>query len=281
MPELPDVEVLGRYLKSTSLHQKIESVEVRNEKVLGGTSSQKLRRALRGRRLESARRHGKYLFVELDGGAAGGWLVMHFGMTGSLEYFASPDREPAHARVLLTFENGYRLAFEDQRMLGKVDLAREPEGLISDEDLGPDALDLDSTGFRERLRGKRGAIKPALMDQRLLAGVGNIYADEILFQARIHPGRKAADLSDADLDALSDKTRTVLSQAIERGADPNRLPEDWLLLHRQEGERCPGCGGEVRKIKVSGRGGYYCPACQPETDSGCSKTSPQRSVPGR
>jgi formamidopyrimidine-DNA glycosylase len=107
MPELPDVEVFRRYVNSTSLHQNIELVEVRNGKILGGVSALKLQSTLKGRRFESTRRHGKNLFVGLDGG---GWLLMHFGMTGRLKYFKDMDQDPPHDRFLISFENRYHLA---------------------------------------------------------------------------------------------------------------------------------------------------------------------------
>jgi len=116
---LPDVEVFKRYVDATLLHQKIRSVEVRNEKILGGVSAHRLQGTMKGRTFESTRRHGKYLFVRLDDDS---WLLLHFGMTGSLEYFKDMDRDPPHDRLLISFENHYHLALDDARMFGKVDL---------------------------------------------------------------------------------------------------------------------------------------------------------------
>jgi formamidopyrimidine-DNA glycosylase len=261
MPELPDVEVFRQYINSTSLHQKIESVEVRNEIILGGVSARELQSALKGRTFESTRRHGKNLFVELDGG---GWLLMHFGMTGDLEYFEDMDQDPPHDRLLISFDNGYHLAFEDQRMFGKVDLVEDLEYFVRKKKLGPDALELDPASFRERFEGRKGSLKAALMNQQLVAGVGNIYSDEILFQARLHPETKVEQLDDAALEKLFEETRRVLETAIERGAGPQELPDHFLLSHRREGERCPRSNGEIRKLKAAGRTAYYCPACQPK-----------------
>lgn len=261
MPELPDIEVFKRYLDATSLHQKIESVEARNEKVLGGVSARKLQSAAKGHEFASTRRHGKHLFAHLGDY---GWLMLHFGMTGRLDYFENSDDEPRHSRVLFRFHNGYHLSFEDARMFGKVDLVESPDEFIESESLGPDALDADLSTFRERLAGRRGAIKAALMNQRILAGLGNIYSDEVLFQARIHPNTCANRLDEKAIKGLHRQTGKVLQKAIERGAYPNELPDSYLLPHRREGEKCPRCGGEVKKIKAAGRTAYYCPACQPE-----------------
>src|SRR5215211_3442922 len=261
MPELPDVEVFRRYIDSTSLHQKIESVEVKSEKILGGVSVRELQSTLKGRTFESTRRHGKNLFVALDGG---GWLLIHFGMTGDLEYFEDLDLDPPHDRFLISFDNGYHLAFEDQRMFGKVDLIEDLEYFVRKKKLGPDLLELDPATFRERFEGRKGSVKAALMNQQLLAGVGNIYSDEILFQARLHPETKVEQLDDATLEKLFEETQRVLETAIEREANSQELPDHFLLPHRREGERCPRSNGEIRSLKAAGRTAYYCPACQPK-----------------
>src|SRR5215207_4390014 len=197
MPELPDVEVFKRYVNSTSLHQKIESVKVRNTKILGDVSARELQSTLKGRRFESTRRHGKNLFVGLDDG---GWLLMHFGMTGRLKYFKDTDQDPPHDRFLISFENQYHLAFDCQRMFGKGNLIEDLEEFIREKKLGPDPLELNSSSFRERFEGRKDAVKSALMNQQVVAGVGNIYSNEILFQARVHPGTGVEQLDDAALE---------------------------------------------------------------------------------
>ncbi|HET6660512.1 MAG TPA: DNA-formamidopyrimidine glycosylase family protein [Rubrobacter sp.] len=260
MPELPELEVFKRYVDSTSLHQDIEIVEVKNGKILGGVSTSGLKRGLEGRKFESTRRHGKHLFVELDKGP---WLLLHFGMTGGLKYYRDTDEEPAHARVLISFRNGYRLAFDDQRLFGKVDLIEDPDGYVEEHKLGPDPLDLDFPAFRKRLEGRRGEIKATLMNQQVFAGIGNIYSDEILFQVRLHPKTSVGRLDESSLHNLHEQTRRVLRAAIERGAEPGGLPDSVLLLDRQEGADCPRGNGKVQKTKAAGRTAYYCPTCQP------------------
>lgn len=259
MPELPDVEVFKRYLDSTSLRQRVESVEIREQKILGSVSVRRLQNALKGREFESTRRHGKHLFVGLSGGD---WLMLHFGMTGRLKYFKDPENGPPHDRMLVTFDTGYRLAFDDQRIFGRVDMISSPEDFIEEHGLGPDPLSLGPSTFKERLAGKRSAVKSALMNQRVLAGIGNVYSDEILFQTRLHPKTELRSLAGADLGNLHKATRRVLEKAIENGADPAKLPDSYLLPHRREGGECPRCGGEIAGYKVSGRTAYFCPACQ-------------------
>lgn len=261
MPELPELEVFKRYVDSTSLHQEIEAIEVKNGKVLGGVSAGGLKRGLEGRKFESTRRHGKHLFVELGDGP---WLLLHFGMTGGLKYYKDTDEEPTHARVLISFAKGYHLAFDDQRLFGKVDLIEDPDGFIQEQKLGLDPLDLDFAAFRERLEGRRGEIKATLMNQRVFAGIGNIYSDEILFQVRLHPKTSVRRLDGDALHDLHEQTLRVLHAAIERGANPGGLPESFLLPDRREGADCPRGNGKIQKTKAAGRTAYYCPTCQPE-----------------
>jgi formamidopyrimidine-DNA glycosylase len=261
MPELPDLEVARRYVNATSLHQTIRSVEVRNEKILGEASAHELGGALEGQSFDSTRRHGKNLFVRLDDGT---WLYVHFGMTGRLKYFEDLAKDPSHDRFLISFENGFHLALDDARMFGKVDLVEDPEAFIRNKKLGPDPLALDAATFRERFEGRRGGVKAALMNQQVVAGIGNIYSDEILFQLRVHPRTDVRRLAGATLEEMHRQTLRVLERAIERGADPDELPEPFLLSHRSEGEECPRGNGEIQKITAAGRTAYYCPACQPE-----------------
>lgn len=261
MPELPDVEVFKRYLDATSLHQRIGRARVTSEKILGRISRRNLERRLRGRQLRSSRRHGKYLFVDLD---RGGWLVLHFGMTGFLRYFKHEPNDLQHVRMQLDFANGYHLAYVCQRLLGLVDLADDPEAFIKGRELGIDALSpqLDLESFRRLLAGRRGTIKSALMNQHVLAGIGNIYSDEILFQARVYPKASPRRLGDRVIEDLFKQRRTALETAIRCRVDPERFPDSYLLPHRDTDERCPRCDANLKREKISGRTCHYCPRCQ-------------------
>lgn len=260
MPELPDVETFKRYLDVTALHQRIGSVEVEAD-ILGRVSRRRLSSALQGGALEETHRHGKWLFAHVDDGP---WLALHFGMTGWLSYAKGPLDDQAdddHVRLLLGFDDDYHLAYHCIRKLGTVELVDDPVAFVHEEGLGPDALAVDAEAFDEAL-GQRGGIKSALMRQESLAGIGNIYADEILFQARLHPGTPLRDLGSDERRALHRVMRRVLRRAIDRRADPDQLPRSWLLRHREEGASCPRCGGEVRHDRIAGRGTYLCPRCQ-------------------
>jgi formamidopyrimidine-DNA glycosylase len=258
MPELPDVETFRRYLDATALHQRVADVRVRHDRVLSGVSASRLKRTVKGSSFEETDRHGKYLFVRLDQEP---WLVLHFGMTGYLEY--EKGRKPGqHDRVIFDCENGYSLAYLCQRLLGKVALAESPPQFAEDNKLGPDALRISHDDFTARLEGSHAAVKSCLMNQKLLAGIGNIYADEILFQAGVSPRRKGGTLSKTESKQLYRHVQRVLTMAADRKADPAGMPSSWLLPKRQEGRPCPRCGDKIKKTKVAGRSAYWCPNCQ-------------------
>lgn len=259
MPELPDVETFKRYLTSTALHQRIDRLSQLDERILEGVSPRTLRRHLLGSELESARRHGKHLFAELSDGR---WLILHFGMTGFLRYYESEaPAELEHVRMRLDFAGGYHLAYDCQRLFGYIGLTESPEATIREKDLGPDALAVDAGRFAERIAGKRTSLKSALMDQSTIAGIGNVYSDEIAFHARLDPRLEAAKLDRDQLAALFRATRHVLSGAIEAQADPARMPDTWLTPKRGQ-DRCPRCGGQLEKLSIHNRTAYMCPSCQ-------------------
>jgi formamidopyrimidine-DNA glycosylase len=262
MPELPEVEIFKRYLDATSLHQRIDDVDVRNTYILKETSVRELARRLKGRRFESSRRHGKHLFVRADGEL---WLRLHFGMTGSLQYFKNDEQAPRHARVLFVFANNHRLAFDDQRQFGQIGLLRDVDEFLKERELGPDALDLGLGEFRKILEKHRGAVKSILMNQRIISGIGNIYADEILFRARMHPSTEIARLNDKALTKLFRATHYVLERAITSRADTNQIPRSWLLPHRGKGGKCPRCGRGFISATIGGRTAWFCPHCQKRT----------------
>jgi formamidopyrimidine-DNA glycosylase len=259
MPELPDVETFKRYLDATSLHQRIDDVDVRNAYILKGISARELARRLKRRRFESSCRHGKHLFVRADGNL---WLRLHFGMTGSLQYFKHEEQAPTHARVVFVFANNHRLALDDQRKFGQVGLLKNVDEFLKKRALGPDALDVDLTKFRKVLGKHRGAVKSILMNQKLISGIGNIYADEILFRARVHPATEIADLDEKALAKLFRAMGYILEKAIETKADVEQMPKSWLLPHRGKGGKCPRCGRGLKSSKIGGRTAWFCPHCQ-------------------
>lgn len=266
MPELPDVELYRRRIDAAALQRDIADVEVLDARILDGVAPDRFRRVLRGNRLEATRRHGKHLLVRL---ARDGWLTLHFGMSGEAVAYGADDPAPRFTRIRFDFAAGAHLAYISRRMLGRVGLADDAESFIAAHGLGPDALDpgFDAAALHRLLSGRRKDVKAVLMDQGALAGIGNIFADEILFQARLHPRTPAQNIDQPKARRLHQTMREVLEKAIERGAGSEqfveRLPATWLLPHRRKDAPCPaGCGGTVATLKSGGRTTYFCPSCQ-------------------
>lgn len=259
MPELPDVEQFKKYADATALNQQIDDVEFKDKRMLA-SSAQNIKKALKDHKFINTKRIGKFLLLETDDNMHH-WLVLHFGMTGELDYFKD-DEQPKYSRMLIHFKNGYHLALNDRRLLGKIDLADNPESYQKKKDLGPDALEISENEFRKIFENKKGKIKPVLMDQHLVTGIGNIYADEILFQSKIHPEKKINEIDEKQFSTLYKKMKMVLKTAIRKDADPKKFPEDFLIPNRKARGICPHCNGKVKKIRVSGRGTYFCPSCQ-------------------
>jgi formamidopyrimidine-DNA glycosylase len=266
MPELPDVETFRRLVQDHCRGRRIAETEASDAKLLDGTTAQALARHLKGGRIRSATRHGKHLLILLG---EAGTLAMHFGMNGSLAVVARGNKAPPYTRLYLRFEDGDGLAYLNPRRIGSVSLAESVDAFVAQSELGPDALDpsLDLRAFKAMLRDSKREVKAMLMDQALIAGIGNIYSDEILFQARIYPGA-ANRLDDKSVTRLFHAMRKTLETAIrceagsEHGAE--RLPKGFLLPERHRGGHCPRCGGPLATAKHGGRTSYFCPRCQPK-----------------
>lgn len=258
MPELPDVETFQKVLDATSLRRELIDVQVLNRRVLDGLAPLRLRRTLVGREFRSTRRHGKYLFAEAGEAR---WLVLHFGMTGYLDY--GEQREPRpHDRVVFVFGGGCRLAYVCPRLFGRIALTGSVEGFIEERHLGPDAMDISAEEFIARVRGSRATVKSRLMDQSCVAGVGNLYSDETLFQSSVHPAFPCHRLTTEQAKRLYRDMRKVLRIAIRRKADPWAMPPSYLLPHRMRDGCCPTCHTALARETIAGRTTYWCPKCQ-------------------
>ena len=257
MPELPDVENFRKYFNRTSLHKKIQKVDVNAKKMLKGVSSRSLQMNLKNDSFSKTSRHAKYLFAHTDNDKI---LVLHFGMTGRLQYYKNEDEKPDHTRMLINFSNGYHLAFDCPRKFGRIFLIDDKRKFIEKRKLGPDPVadKLNLSKFRKILDGKRGAIKAALMDQKTISGLGNIYSDEILFNAGIHPASKTEKMSSDQLTKIYRMMNKVLNKVIDVDADVRKMPRTYLLSHRESGKDCPRCSGKIRKKTIGGRSAYFC-----------------------
>jgi len=260
MPELPDVEVFRRYFDITSLYQEIAAVEVRESRLCKNIEEKRLNNLLRDREFTGSERHGKHLFTHVS---SNGWVMLHFGMTGFLKYYKHSEEEPPHARVIFEFTNGYHLAYDNMRKLGWIDYTDSVDDFVSEQNLGPDALKLSQEEFVALFPEKRSMIKGALMHQQFIAGLGNIYTDEVLFQSGIHPRVPVNDLTDSDLENMFDTMQDIMDTAIHCKVEVSKFPPDYLIHVRDEGSECPRCGNPIQKIKVASRSTYYCEHCQP------------------
>jgi Formamidopyrimidine-DNA glycosylase len=258
MPELPDVEVFRRYFDATSLHKDVREVQVNVPRVLAGITASGLREKLVGDQFRSSQRVGKYLF----GALKNSWMVFHFGMTGRLYSYRAPAKQPDHTAVLIQFDHGDTLAYIDIRKFGKIALTPSIESFVRNTDLGPDVLSISEEAFTDRLRGMRGSAKSTLMNQSILAGIGNIYSDEILFQAGIHPETRIDTLDRETIHRLFVTLREVLETAIEAGAEVDALPGTFLIPQRKKGGTCPHCGHPLHTRTFGGRTSYFCPERQ-------------------
>jgi formamidopyrimidine-DNA glycosylase len=264
MPELPEVEMARIYLQATIRLQPIRAVAVLDERILYGVSAEALELSLAGEQFISIQRHGKRLFLQLQDDL---WLTLHLGLTGRLVYLQARVAEadvvevvPSHTRLLISFQNDCRLAFDDPRIFGEVGLTKSPSIFLAERKIGPDALQLNLDGFLEIMRGRRGAIKAMLLNQSLVAGLGNLYADESLFQAGICP--RSRGLGEKELMALFSSIQEVLKTALSTGANLANLPDSYLLPHRHAAGTCPRDGSLLMHEKIGGRTSYYCPKHQ-------------------
>jgi formamidopyrimidine-DNA glycosylase len=259
VPELPDVESFRRFFARRAMGRTVEHVVVPDPTILRNTTPRELDDALRGRRFEEPTRIGKWMIGWTDGPA----LLLHFGMTGSLVWSGDEPVRHRHDRVLLLLDGNVELRYRNMRKLGGAWLAHdreEVEAILGP--LGPDALAVGRGEFLERLSRRRGGVKAALMDQAFVAGVGNIIADEVLWQARLHPKRAIESMSDEERGDLYRKMHAVLKEAVEN-YDYIPRKRSWLSHVRGRPDAaCPRCGTPLERTTAAGRTTYFCPVCQ-------------------
>jgi formamidopyrimidine-DNA glycosylase len=258
MPELPEVEMARRFLESNVVNRRVVSVEVIDDGVLDGMDIMTFQHDLVGRSIVSVARRGKQMFVGLDDGS---FLTVHLGMTGELS-MDQGDHIPTYTRIVFGFEDGDRLYYSDQRKFGAIGMVGSIGLFVNEHGLGPDALSIDRSDFTKRVSGHRKAIKSVLLDQRVLSGIGNLYADEVLFQVRLHPATRADTISQKKLNELHRQILVVLRRSIKVGSDFAVLPVGYLLKVREPGADCPRGNGKLAATKVGGRTSIFCPACQ-------------------
>jgi formamidopyrimidine-DNA glycosylase len=265
MPELPEVETIKRGLEKALLGKKITAVCVHNPIVVREPSIVKFKAGLVGARINNILRRAKVLILELSGGKA---LVIHLRMTGQLVY-PGGGRE---ARVIFHLSDGKDLDFNDRRLFAELRLLDDWHSFKFIQALGPEPFDLKQEQFSAMLAKKKTKIKPLLMDQGFISGVGNLYAAEVLFRARLSPERPANSLSVKEKEVLLKELKKTLLEAIEhKGSSVDQYvqlsgePGDYVRLHKvydREGKPCLFCKTPIKRTNMGGRGTYFCPHCQ-------------------
>ena len=265
MPELPDIEVFRRLVERDCMGLAVTNIDVADAACLVATTPASMTQRLKSGTLGGAARHGKVLFLGFSGA---GVLAMHFGPAGSLGVVVRDAALPPYVRLRIDLSGGSRIAFADRRRIGRVQLVASLEISVAKWELGPDALDpaFDATALARTVARTRAPIKLGLIDQSRLAGIGNTYSDEILFQARLHPARPAKSLDGAETCSLMRSIRHVLRTAI--ACDPTqadfreRLPRSFLLPQRQPGGHCPRDETPLERMTLGGRTATFCSKCQ-------------------
>ncbi len=276
MPELPEVESLRSMLEQSARGRTIVTARI-IEPRLRRTVASDFDRVIAGKTINALRRRAKYLLIELSGGIT---LLAHLGMSGSLTHrgqdFHDGEFDPAHDHLRFELDDGTALVYNDPRRFGLLKLVSSSQVDETEElrGLGPEPLEdaFNAEYLFEQTRGRRVAIKNLLMDQRVVAGVGNIYACEILFGARVRPGRAAGRITRAEADRISAFTKGILAHAIGSGGttfrnyrDSRGLPGRFateLQVYGRQGEQCYICGAPIKSKVLGQRSSFYCPDCQ-------------------
>ncbi len=271
MPELPEVETIRRQIEPALAGRVIESVEVLDRRWTRPSDPREVELGLAGRRIERVERRGKYLLLRLDGDRT---LAMHLRMTGNL-LLAEPGAAPRHLRATILLDDGTRLLFTDARRFGQaviLDGDRLDEYFASRLGVEPLSSALTAEELCRLASGRRAPLKSFLLNQTGVAGIGNIYADEALHRAALHPLSPAGSIKPEDCERLREGIVATLEAGLRSGGasvDDYRdargergAMQDEFLVHAREGKPCPRCGAEIRRIVVGGRSTYFCPSCQ-------------------
>ncbi|MFH1640131.1 MAG: bifunctional DNA-formamidopyrimidine glycosylase/DNA-(apurinic or apyrimidinic site) lyase, partial [Chloroflexota bacterium] len=269
MPELPEVETIKNELSPHVMRRKITGVKLLSEIIVRSPDGQEFTSRILGQRITGLDRRGKYLFFCLAGGE---YLVMHLRMAGSLLLQRDSEEPPKYTRAVISLDNGENIFFRDPRHFGRMWLVKDT-GEITDR-LGPEPLSAAFTPavLTDLLQKRNAPIKAVLLEQNIIAGIGNMYADEILHDAGIHPLRPAASLTGQEIEKMYRAIRKILSAALEGkgasvrdyfrpGGEVGAAQFQFKVAHGLGGKKCP-CGGEIRRIVVRNRGTYFCPECQ-------------------
>ncbi len=260
MPELPEVETFRRTFEQKALDKNIREVEVVAPEILRDIEADQFCETVESETFTRTKRWGKFLFCQLSN--KNRWMVVHFGMSGYFRYIDSKEDRHKHDRALVFLRKAPIVAFNCMRKFGFLGIVKNPEKYMKEKGFGPDIKEISSDEFVEALEERSRSLKSALLEQGIFAGLGNLYADESLFQARLNPKQKVSTLSSEQLLRLFETIQKVLDEAIKNKADYGRFPSEFFIHHRESDGHCPSCGSNLKREKVAGRTTFYCPSCQ-------------------
>lgn len=271
MPELPELEVICEVLQRHALGQTIAEAAIvppGGPIVLRDLTGLGFETTLAGAAIGAIARRGKFLIFSLQTAGQPLYLALNPKLTGRLHLAGPSEKRRAKTCVILSFANGRQLRYHDQKLMGQLYLARDLDSIPGFAGMGPEALDITLPEFRERLKPYRGEIKGVLTRSEFVAGIGNAYADEILWEARLHPYRKRTSLSPGEVERLYEAMRATLLNAIERvrlqmGEAIDQEPREFMAIHMKTGQPCPRCGAPVSVISANQRITNFCRNCQP------------------
>ena len=272
MPELPEVETVKETLKLKLIGKKIKDVKVYYDSIIAYPEVKEFSKQIKNLPIKDIKRRGKWLMFDLDKY----YLLSHLRMEGKYFFKNKEDKLDNHEHVVFTLDDDEELRYRDTRKFGKMYLIKKEDinsiGPIKDLGLEPWDDNLNINYLKDKYKNKRLPIKTVLLDQSIIVGIGNIYADEILFLSKLNPLIKCCDLKDNDLNNIIKYTKEVLEKAIKLGGTTIRTYtsvdgvhgrfQNELLIHGKDKDVCPNCGQPIEKIRVGGRGTYYCINCQ-------------------
>ncbi|MBK8507019.1 MAG: DNA-(apurinic or apyrimidinic site) lyase [Saprospiraceae bacterium] len=254
MPELPEVNTVKKGFEETVLQLMITGVEVHDSKIIRNVGSEEFVSALVGRRFVDTYRQGKYFFGVLDTGLN---VLFHLGMTGDLMYYYLREERSKYERFNIHFSNDLILGYDDLRKFSHILLLPDRNRYLKEIKLGPDALKISQQDFYQIFIGKKTTLKSVLLDQQLLSGIGNLYADEICYQARLHPASIAGTLKKQHIKRLFQLVRSILIEACEKEAYYQIYPENWFWKWRDSAQNFVEGKGTLGKMKIGGRTTYF------------------------
>ena len=254
MPELPEVNTVMKLFREHCLNKKVIQVMVKDDLILRNSSEDEFKKLITGNKFVNTYRQGKYFFGLLENDYS---VLFHLGMTGDPVYYFKNQEAPSHERFSIRFEDGTILGYNDPRKFSNIRVLQDYQSYLQEIKLGPDALSISKNDFIEAFEKRKSSVKGVLLNQKLIAGIGNLYADEICFQSKVHPGSNIENLDSTILKTLYTNTKKILKLAVRKNAYYQIYPEDWFWKWRKESKSTAKNRWTVKKAKIAGRTTFW------------------------